>query len=69
MKHKNDDYIKEMFMAYSLYVEYDMTLAEISKEMNMNRCTVKRRLDDLQYYDECLYQEYRRKAEERRKQF
>lgn len=69
MKHKKDDFIKEMFMAYSLYVEYNMSLSQISKELMISVNTVKRRLDDLKYYDDCLYQEYRRKAKERRKQF
>lgn len=69
MRHKKDDFIKEMFMAYSLYVEYNMSLSQISNEMMIGANTVRRRLEDLKYYDYCLYQEYRRKAKERRKQF
>lgn len=56
-----------MYMCFSLYVEYDLSLDKIAKEMCIGKDTVQRRLERLKYYDDDLYTQYRKKAKERRK--
>ena len=67
MNYCKKDYIKEMYMCYSLYTEYGFSLAKIGKELCIGAETVRRRLETLKYYDDDLYCEYRKKAKERSK--
>jgi predicted ArsR family transcriptional regulator len=64
---KDENFYSEVYECYMLYVEYDMSLEQISREMLISTNTVKRRLDALQNIDDDLYVQYRNKCKNRNK--
>ena len=53
--------------AYILYVEYNKTLREVSRELKISPNTVKRYLDKLAFINDEMYQEYKRVSQKRRR--
>lgn len=52
---------EKVLECFILYVEYDYSLREVAKELNLSHQTVKERLEKLEYINDDMYQEYKKK--------
>ena len=54
----NIEKLSDVAKVYNYYVEYHMSLREISKEMCIGHMTAKRYLDSLKYINDVMYVNY-----------